>query len=224
MLKSSHERGAMTSRILSRRVWGPDERNFYSMINRLRIVAFALLAAVVSTAGYAAQVPTAPAVTTDYRLHPGDKLDVSVWKETEMQKPAIVISPDGKISFPLAGQILAAGRTVSEVRQDIEDHLKKYIPEPVVTVSLVDTAGDVAYVIGQVTKPGAFALNPRINVLQALSLAGGGTPFAKLDSIIVIRGGSGAQHVYPFRFGQVSAGKDLDQNVVLESGDVVLVP
>jgi polysaccharide export outer membrane protein len=194
------------------------------MINGLRKVSICLLALPSWTLGYAAQTPAAGPVVADYRLHAGDKLDVSVWKETEMQKPAIVISPDGRIAFPLVGQIMAAGRTVSEVRQDIEDHLKKYIPEPVVTVSIVDTAGDVTYVIGQVAKPGAYALNPRINILQALSLAGGGTPFAKLDSIIVIRGGTGAQHVYPFHFGQVSAGKDLDQNLMLESGDVVLVP
>jgi polysaccharide export outer membrane protein len=194
------------------------------MINDLRNVAICMLALSGCSLADAAQAPAAIPVVADYHLHPGDKLDVSVWKETEMQKPAIVISPDGKIAFPLVGQIMAAGRSVAEVRQDIEDHLKKYIPEPVVTVSIVDTAGDVSYVIGQVTKPGAYALNPRINVLQALALAGGGTPYAKLDSIIVIRGGTGAQHVYPFHFGQVSAGKDLDQNLMLESGDVVLVP
>jgi len=192
------------------------------MINSLRNISWALLCIAGSTLGHAAQ-PAAP-VTDDYRLHPGDKLDVSVWKETEMQKPAVVVGPDGKFAFPLAGQIVAAGRTVSEVRQEIEDHLKRFIPEPVVTVSIVDTAGNVCYVIGQINKPGAYPLNPRINVLQALALAGGGTPFAKLDSIIVIRGGAAGKQVLPFRFGQVSGGRDLDQNVMLESGDVVLVP
>jgi protein involved in polysaccharide export with SLBB domain len=108
-------------------------------------------------------------VPTDYRLHAGDKLDVSVWKETELQKPAIVIAPDGHFSFPLAGQITAAGRTVAEVRQEIETKLAKYMPDPVVTVGITDVAGNVAYVIGQVTKPGSFVMNPRINVLQALS-------------------------------------------------------
>jgi polysaccharide export outer membrane protein len=166
----------------------------------------------------------AQAAAVDYRLHAGDKIEVSVWKEVEMQKPSLVISPDGKFSFPLAGQIVAAGRTVAEVRQEIETRLKAYIPEAVVTVGVVDFAGNVAYVIGQVNRPGSYVMNPRINVLQALALAGGGTPFAKLDGIIVIRGSQGAQRVMPFRFGQVSAGKDLDQNVTLESGDVVLVP
>lgn len=167
----------------------------------------------------------AQSTPSDYRLHAGDKLDVSVWKETELQKPVIVIAPDGHFSFPLVGQITAAGKTVSEVRQEIETKLTKYMPDPVVTVGVTAVDGNVAYVIGQVAKPGSFVMNPRINVLQALSLAGGGTPFAKLNDILVIRGGqAGAQHVLPFHFSQVSAGKDLDQNVMLESGDVVLVP
>jgi polysaccharide export outer membrane protein len=166
----------------------------------------------------------AQAVPGEYRLHAGDKLDVSVWKEVELQRPAVVIAPDGKFTFPLAGQIQAAGKTVTEVRQELETKLSKYIPEPVVTVGITEVGGNVAYVIGQVNKPGALIMNPAINVLQALSLAGGGTPYAKMDSIIVIRGSQAAQRVLQFRFGQVSAGKDLEQNVVLESGDVVLVP
>jgi polysaccharide export outer membrane protein len=164
------------------------------------------------------------AVAGDYRLHAGDKLDVSVWKETEMQRPAVVIAPDGRFSFPLAGQILAAGKTVSEVRQEIESKLAKFIPDAVVTVGITEVGGNVAYVIGQVNKPGALIMNPQINVLQALALAGGGTPFAKMNDIIVIRGPQTAQRVMPFHFNQVSAGKDIEQNVVLESGDVVLVP
>jgi polysaccharide export outer membrane protein len=166
----------------------------------------------------------AQAVPGDYHLHAGDKLDVSVWKETEMQRPVVVIAPDGRFSFPLAGEIVAAGKTVTEVRQEIEAKLGKYIPDAVVTVGISEVGGNVAYVIGQVAKPGVFVMNPAINVLQALSLAGGGTPYAKMDSIIVIRGSQSAQRVLPFHFNQVSSGRDLEQNVVLESGDVVLVP
>jgi polysaccharide export outer membrane protein len=168
----------------------------------------------------------AAAAMPDYRLHAGDKLEVSVWKEAELQRPAIIVRPDGKFSIPLAGEIVAAGKTVAEVRQEIENRLKTYIPEPVVTVGVTDVAGNVAYVIGQVNKPGSLVMNPSINVLQALSLAGGGTPFAKLNDIIIIRhaqGGSG-QRALPFRYGDVSSGKDLTQNVTLESGDVVVVP
>jgi polysaccharide export outer membrane protein len=180
-------------------------------------LALAVIAAGVSPA-------MAQVTSGDYRLQAGDKLAVSVWKEVEMQKE-IVITPDGKISFPLAGEVPAAGRSVGDVRKDIETRLKKYIPEPVVTVTVLAIGGNVAYVIGQVTKPGAIVMNPSITVLQALSVAGGGTPFAKMDNIIIIRGGqAGQQRVVPFRYGQVSEGKNLQQNVTLESGDVVVVP
>lgn len=159
----------------------------------------------------------------DYRLNPGDKIDVSVWKETEMQK-SLVIAPDGKIGFPLAGEVIAAGHTIAEVRNELVNRLKKYIPEPVVTVSLTANDGNRIFVIGQVNKPGMFGMNPQLNVLQALSLAGGGTPFAHLDNIIILRQTPGGQRVANFRFSQVSRGEHLEQNVTLESGDVVVVP
>lgn len=162
-------------------------------------------------------------VPATYALHAGDKVEISVWKEEDLQK-ALIIRPDGKLSFPLAGEIDAAGKSVDAVRQEIETRLKVYIPEPVVTVTVTEVNGNVAYVIGQVTRPGAFQMNPQLNVLQALSLAGGTTPFAKTDDIIVIRGLSGGQQVLKFRFSQISQGKGLEQNVMLESGDVVVVP
>ena len=140
-----------------------------------------------------------------------------------MQRP-IVIRPDGKISFPLAGEIQAAGRTADDVRVDIESRLKKFIPEPVVTVSIDEANGNRIFVIGQVTRAGMYVMNPQLNVLQALSLAGGTTPFAKLDDIIVIRGTGAAQTSLPFRYSQVSTGKSLGQNIPLEAGDVVVVP
>ena len=164
----------------------------------------------------------APALA-DYRILPGDKLEVSVWKEAELQKP-VTITPDGKLSFPLIGVIVAAGKTVDEVRIEIEKRLTMYIPEPVVTVSVTDLAGRV-YVIGQVLRAGALQTNPRINVLQALALAGGLTPFAKGDDIIVLKAGdAGQQRTLQFKFGQVAQGRNLEQNVLLESGDVIIVP
>ncbi len=90
---------------------------------------------------------------------------------------------------------------------------------------VTDTKGNVCYVVGQVNKPGQIVMNPSINVLQALSMSGGTNPYAKLDSIIVIRTmPNGEQRVLPFKLRQVASGKDLQQNVTLESGDVVVVP
>jgi polysaccharide export outer membrane protein len=158
-----------------------------------------------------------------YKLHAGDKIQVSVWKEVDLQRP-VVIRPDGKFSFPLTGEVTASGRTADEVRLDIENRLKKYIPEPVVTVTVEETAGNRIFVIGQVNKPGVFVMNPQVNVLQALSLAAGTTPFAKLDGIIVIRGSGATQTTLPFKYSQVTEGKALGQNIMLEAGDVVVVP
>ena len=171
----------------------------------------------------AGQRADAQAVETDYRMHAGDQLEVSVWKETDLQRQ-VLIRPDGKFSFPLTGEVQAAGRSPAEIRADIENRLKVYIPEPVVTVTVTGVAGNGFYVIGQVNKPGAFVMNPRLNVLQALSVAGGTTPFAKLDNIIVIRGTGGAQRSLPFHYNEVSDGKNLAQNITLEAGDVVVVP
>ncbi len=165
----------------------------------------------------------AQAVDTDYKLHAGDSITVSVWKELELQRK-VIIRPDGRFSFPLAGEVQAAGRSADQVRIDIESQLKKYIPEAVVAVMVEDVAGNRVYVIGQVNKPGMYVMNPQLTVIQALSLAGGGTPFAKLDKISVIRGTGTSQKTMEFRYDQVVEGKSLQQNISLESGDVVLVP
>ena len=184
-----------------------------------RTFALMLLALGALTAGRV----EAQAVEADYKMHAGDQLEVSVWKEVDLQR-TVLIRPDGKFSFPLTGEVQAVGRSPAEIRADIENRLKVYIPEPVVTVTVTGVNGNGIYVIGQVNKPGAFLMNPRVNILQALSLAGGGTPFAKLDSIIVIRSTGGTQRSVPFRYSQVSEGKDLAQNILLEAGDVVVVP
>jgi len=169
-----------------------------------------------------ARAPTTPASPT-YTLHPGDQLEISVWKEPDMQK-ALVVRPDGRFSFPLVGEIVAGGRPVADVQAEIETKLKKYIPEPVVSVTLTNVGGNRIYVIGQVRTPGSFVMNPRLNVMQALSLAGGMTPFASVNNITVIRTSNGKQMTLPFRYEDVSRGRNLEQNVFLESGDVVVVP
>src|SRR5688572_25678576 len=180
-------------------------------------VCSAFLTLIVSAAA------TAQETSDDYKLHAGDSITVSVWKELELQRK-VIIRPDGRFSFPLAGEVQAAGRSADEIRLDIESKLTKYIPEAVVAVMVEDVSGNRIYVIGQVTKPGMYVMNPELTVLQALSLAGGGTPFAKLGNISVIRGKGTAQKTLPFRYDQVIEGKSLQQNVTLESGDVVLVP
>lgn len=163
------------------------------------------------------------AMVPDYQLNAGDQLEVSVWKEPDLTKLAIV-RPDGKFSFPLSGEVVAAGRTAAQVQADISTRLKKFIPEPVVTVSVTGLEGNRIYVIGQVNKPGSFVMNPRFNVLQALTMAAGMTPFASTNDIIVLRGSGPGQKTLRFHYGDVSKGRNLTENVQLEAGDVVIVP
>lgn len=181
----------------------------------------ALLIAAVLACAFA--LPVSAQDIPAYTLHAGDQLDVAVWKEPELQK-TLTVRPDGKFSFPLAGEISASNRSVAQVQAEIEGKLKKYIPEPVVSVTLTNVGGNKVYVIGQVKSPGAFIMNPRMNVLQALSVAGGMTPFASVNDIKVIRTSGGKQSTIPFRYEDVSRGRGIEQNVNLESGDVVVVP
>lgn len=159
----------------------------------------------------------------DYILNAGDELEVSVWKEPDLTQK-VIVRPDGKFSVPLAGEISGAGRSILQVQGEITTKLAKYIPEPVVTVTLTGLQGNQIYVIGQVLKPGAFVMNPRLTVVQALAVAGGMTPFAALDDIIVLRNSGGVQKTIKFRYTDVNKGRNLEQNIRLEAGDVIIVP
>ena len=165
---------------------------------------------------------THPANDSPYTLNAGDVLDISVWREDDLQRQVLVL-PDGSISFPLAGQIEAAGRTTQDVQQTISDRLEKYIPGAVVTVSVLNVSGNKVYVIGAVNNPGEFQVTRRIDVMQALSLAGGLTPFAGESSIRILRRENGADISYEFDYSDVKRGENLSTNIQLKSGDVIVV-
>jgi polysaccharide export outer membrane protein len=194
------------------------------MSDRIRALRFALLAVLACGSAVAADPPALVATQTDYRIHSGDTLLVGVYDDPKMPPITVTVTPDGKFSFPLIGILMAGGKTTEQLRTEMESKLKKFVAEPVVTVSITEVKGNVAYVIGQVAKPGVIIMNPAVNVLQALSIAGGGNAYAKLDSIIIIRNTPQGQRTMNFRYGQVASGKSLEQNVQLESGDVVVVP
>ena len=160
----------------------------------------------------------------DYHLQPGDTVTISVWKEKDLETEALV-RPDGGLSFPLVGDVEAEGHTVREVRDIIAERLKPYIPDPVVTVAIKEIGGDHVYVLGKVSRPGEYPFSQPIDVMQALSLAGGTTPFASLNHIVILqRDRQGEQHALHFHYAQVAHGRDLSQNVLLHSGDTVVVP
>ncbi len=165
----------------------------------------------------------ASAQESSYKINPGDVLEISVWKEEGLEREVLVL-PDGKISFPLAGHLKAAGRSPEEVQKALSERIKKYIPDPVITVTVRAVAGNKIYVIGQVQRPGEFQAGQRIDVIQALSQAGGLTPFADEDKIVVLRRENGNQIALPFDYSKVKKGRRLEMNVILISGDVVVVP
>ena len=158
-----------------------------------------------------------------YLIGPEDALDISVWRDETLKSSALV-RPDGGVSFPLAGDFIVAGKTAMQVRDELVKRLEKFIPEPVVTVSVVRVSSYRVYVIGRVNKPGDFQVGRNIDVLQALSLAGGMTPFASEDGIRIIRKVDGKSTAIPFQYSRVRKGGDLSQNITLKSGDVLLVP
>jgi polysaccharide biosynthesis/export protein len=141
-----------------------------------------------AVAPVAAPAATSTAVSTDYRLTTGDKLRIDVYKDQQLSQ-SLQIRPDGKITLPLVGDVVAAGRTAIELRDSISGALKEYIANPVVTVIVVETTPQVVYVQGEVNKPGVFALiNGHLSIIQAIAMAGGFTDFANRKDITVLRG------------------------------------
>lgn len=159
----------------------------------------------------------------EYFIGPEDVLEVSVWKEEGLERE-VLVRPDGKVSFPLAGDVQAAGRTPEQVQRDIASRLQKYIPDPVVTVTVKTIGGNTIYVIGLVKNPGSYVIGRYVDVIQALTLAGGLTPFASENAIKVIRRDGPKELVFPFEYAKVKEGSNLDQNIFLKGGDVVVVP
>ncbi|HSV71766.1 MAG TPA: polysaccharide biosynthesis/export family protein [Methylibium sp.] len=165
----------------------------------------------------------APVADPAYVIGPEDGLEISVWRDDTLKSVALV-RPDGGISFPLAGDLIVAGKTAGQVRDELAKRLEKYIPEPVVTVSVVRVSSYRVYVLGRVNKPGDFQTGRQLDVLQALSMAGGMTPFASEDGIRILRKVNGQTIAIPFDYSRVRKGGDLSQNITLKSGDVLLVP
>jgi polysaccharide export outer membrane protein len=164
-----------------------------------------------------------PVADSGYLLGPEDVLLISVWKDEHLTRE-VVVRPDGMISFPLVGDLAAEGRTVEDLRADLVRRLGKYIPNVNVTVAVTKVLSYKIYVVGRVNKPGEYLVGHYTDVLQALSLAGGLTPFAAENDIKVVRRIRGQQETFPFRYSDVRKGIDLEQNILLQRGDTVMVP
>ena len=166
-----------------------------------------------------------PAATNDpnYLLGAQDVLDVSVWKEPELSRE-VPVRPDGKISLPLLNDVQAAGLTPVELAAQITTGLNKYMTNPQVTVMVIEINSQRIYLLGEVARAGAYVLLPGMTVLQALSNAGGFTPFSNLKNIYVLRQENGKQQKLPFNYKEVISGKKTEQNIELKAGDTIVVP
>jgi len=167
--------------------------------------------------------PSPSAAVSDYIIGPGDVLFISVWKDQALTQ-SLPVRPDGKISFPLIGELAAGGRTVAQLQKDMEEKLSRFIPEPTISVGVQDIRSMFIYVIGRVNAPGRFAINAPVDVLQALAMAGGCNAFAETKDIKVFRKTGSETRIMGFNYNDVSRGKNLEQNITLARGDVIVVP
>ncbi len=181
-------------------------------------LALTLMVAPVASAQSSAVVDPAT-----YRVGPEDVLEISVWREEALKKD-VLVRPDGGISYPLIGDVQAAGKTIADLRTEITTRLEKFIPDAVVSVTVLKAASQRIYVLGKVTKPGEFPVGRSVDVLQALSMSGGLAPFADANGIRIMRREGDRQVVLPFEYTRVVRGEKLEQNVLLRPGDVVVVP
>lgn len=167
--------------------------------------------------------PAAVAAESDYQIGPGDLLNIEVWKDPSLTRPATVL-PDGKISYPMIGEIVAAGKTVAQLKQEIGKKLSVYVKDAVVTVEVRQVVSLQVYVLGKVKTAGKMPLTSNIDVLQALATAGGFDPFANRSKIRIFRREGDSVAIIPFDYDEVAAGKNLESNILLRRGDVIIVP
>ena len=159
----------------------------------------------------------------NYVIGPDDELIVSVWKEPDISR-SVPVRPDGKISLALLNDVQATGRTPMQLGQDITERLKNFIAEPQVTVIVTRINSQRIFVVGEVPRTGSFTLLPNMTAVDAISSAGGFTPFAKRTKIYIIRKEDGKVIMIPFNYKEVVRGRKAEKDIVLKPGDRIVVP
>ena len=191
------------------------------IITKLVLIILAVNIFHIASAG--PSTSTNDAAVPAYLLGAGDILDISIWKEEGMQRE-VSIRPDGGISFPLVGEIQAGGKSTEQLQAEIKKKISRFIPDAVVTVGVLQINSNVVYVLGKVNRPGQYIAKHYVDVTQALAMAGGLTAYAAANSIKILRRVGTKHKVFEFKYGDVEDGDDLKQNIVLKSGDVIIVP
>jgi polysaccharide export outer membrane protein len=190
-------------------------------IERGNILKNSMIALIVVVSMFAAGMTFAD--ESQYHIGPGDVLEISVWRDESLVRD-VVVPPDGTIAYPLAGDINVHGMTVSDLRRVVTKRLRDYVTDATVTVMIKEIRSLKAYVIGKVNNPGEFAINMDTSVMQILAMAKGLNPFASEKHIHVLRRQNNVTVVIPFNYKEVVKGKNLKQNILLQKGDVVVVP
>jgi polysaccharide export outer membrane protein len=192
----------------------------------MRLSLLVVLGALLVTLGCAA-APTynwAAERAAGYKVGPGDVLRVNVWKHEELSQQ-VTVRPDGAFTLPLAGDIVAVGKNSDEIAHDVAQRVHKYFQDqPPITVQVVEVRSYKIYVVGEVQRGGEFTPNHQVTVLHGLSLAGGFTRFADENRIVIIRHDARGERRIPFDYEAVVSKGDMQQNLLLQSGDTVVVP
>jgi len=165
---------------------------------------------------------------SEFLLGPEDVLEIAVWKNPDLTK-TVIIRPDGLISMPIIGDFQAAGLSANELAQRIADRLRQFVQNPAVSVNVKELNSYSVFVVGEVIKPGKYQLKSYVTVLQAISMAGGFTEYAKRNRLQVVRlkmnGDRKVRETHiPIRYEEVVAGTSESGNIILISGDTVVVP
>ena len=171
----------------------------------------------------AADVKPPESVPPGYIVGDSDVIRVNVWKEPEVSQ-TVVVRTDGNISLPLINEVKVSGMTPLQIQDLVAEKLKSFLTNPQVTVTVMEIRSKRAFITGEVARPGTYSLNAQTTVLQLIAQAGGFTPFAKKDSIVVLRTQDGKQSRLKFKYKEVVQGKNSEQNVALHPGDTVVVP
>ena len=171
-----------------------------------------------------AQTWSAKSQASEYRIGAGDVLEISTWKEPELTRKEVLVRVDGRISFPLIGDIPAAGMTPVELTDTIQKGLTKFVTAPVVTVTVTNPGSQKVYVLGEVMKTGEYPILKNLTVLQAFALAGGFTQWASKDEIILIRKDGAKDRIYKINYKDIVKGRDVENNLALQANDTIVVP
>jgi len=160
----------------------------------------------------------------EYVIGTGDILEIVTWKEVDFSRPEVLVRLDGRISFPLLDDVVAAGQTPTQLKNIIEKRLQKYIANPGVTVTVRNAASQKFYILGEVVRTGEYPLVKDLTVLQAFAIAGGFTEWASKKEIILFRKENGKEKVIQINYKDIIKDKDFSQNVVIKSDDTIIVP